>query len=529
MIGVGHHSSLLWVLAALWVVAGAGARAGDYGNLDAMEYGDPLYRENGINTYEELGHAGLYYGIDATETNRIIHMTGPGNLITDDDDLNALLEEYEYWGAYGSSINDKPQTFAQRQAIVQAADELDTRDPDYTFTDCLVPESGWGVKIEPDEVDEIRCDGVVEFCYEYCGFPVWGQNAKHYDISTSYYSEHNTAYGYEGYDPDTALSPVVQCGRVGGSSTYYTEPAAIDYPEIVVSQTANDGSTDVTIRASDQSGIHRLVYKWGQHGAVSNALYPQHPTQDYQEVTATTDETATLYVWASDGAGNMDGWHTYTITVNAAPGAPSGPTPSDGAVKIGLEQDLAWSCSDGDGDTLYYTVWLSRTGVAFGDEEIVKSDATGASVDPGTLEYDSTYYWMVRAGDHNGGVTGGPIWSFSTEAAPAPVLAVSPASADVSVEAGTVSFEVANAGTGTLAWTAAVVSGGDWLMIASGANGTEAGTVTASFRHNLELTPRTATIRVTASGAAESPQEVTITQASSVYKNGVDPALWSHY
>jgi hypothetical protein len=95
-----------------------------------------------------------------------------------------------------------------------------------------------------------------------------------------------------------------------------------------------------------------------------------------------------------------------------------------------------------------------------------------------------------------------------------PVLSVTPDNRDVGVAAGTTTFEVANSGGGTMDWTAAVVAGGEWLFIQSGASGTDSGTITVGFTANQTALPRQGIVRVAAAGAAGSPKYVTVTQAS---------------
>ena len=82
---------------------------------------------------------------------------------------------------------------------------------------------------------------------------------------------------------------------------------------------------------------------------------------------------------------------------------------------------------------------------------------------------------------------------------------------------GTTTFDVSNAGGGTMNWTAAVVAGGSWLTIASGAGGTDGGTITVAFADNRTSSERVGIVRVTAAGAAGSPKDVTVTQASGTF------------
>ncbi len=109
-------------------------------------------------------------------------------------------------------------------------------------------------------------------------------------------------------------------------------------------------------------------------------------------------------------------WVTYEA--NEAPNTPYNPDPYDGETNVPRTADLDWSCSDPNGDVIYYTVYFEKNDSS--PDNIVKNDATGSSVSLSTLDYDSHYYWRVRADDHNGGVTLGPVWDFYTE--PAPVI-----------------------------------------------------------------------------------------------------------
>jgi IgA Peptidase M64/Viral BACON domain len=102
--------------------------------------------------------------------------------------------------------------------------------------------------------------------------------------------------------------------------------------------------------------------------------------------------------------------------------------------------------------------------------------------------------------------------NFFTSSQTQTVLSVNPASRDVAKDAGTTTFSVSNTGTGTMTWSA-LVTGGSWLTIISGASGTNSGTINCSYPANTTTAPRTGTIRVTATGATGSPVDLTVTQA----------------
>lgn len=120
---------------------------------------------------------------------------------------------------------------------------------------------------------------------------------------------------------------------------------------------------------------------------------------------------------ASGDTGYIDFFELWvTYEVNQSPSTPSSPVPSNSATNISRTVDLDWACSDPNGDTVYYTVYLEKNDSS--PDSIVKNNATGSYADPGTLDYDSQYYWQVKADDHKGGVTWGPVWTFHTEPAP---------------------------------------------------------------------------------------------------------------
>jgi len=118
------------------------------------------------------------------------------------------------------------------------------------------------------------------------------------------------------------------------------------------------------------------------------------------------------------------GFDTYRVAVNvvppnSAPNTPYSPDPYDGEDGVSIGQDLDWSCTDSDGDTLYYTVYFEKNDTS--PDVIVKNDQTGSSCALSQLDYNSHYYWRVVADDHRGGVTSSPVWDFYT-AAPAPYI-----------------------------------------------------------------------------------------------------------
>ncbi|MGF3554164.1 MAG: C25 family cysteine peptidase [Thermoplasmatota archaeon] len=100
----------------------------------------------------------------------------------------------------------------------------------------------------------------------------------------------------------------------------------------------------------------------------------------------------------------------YVITGNQPPVAPFNPNPSNGTTGVNINADLSWNCSDPDGDPLTYNVYFGTSS----NPPLVSSNQSSTNYDPGTMNFNTTYYWKIVAFDSSSS-TIGPIWSFTTE------------------------------------------------------------------------------------------------------------------
>ena len=98
---------------------------------------------------------------------------------------------------------------------------------------------------------------------------------------------------------------------------------------------------------------------------------------------------------------------------------------------------------------------------------------------------------------------------FGTET---PQLAVDPAECTVGPVGGTTPLTVLNLGTGRLTWIAEVVTKQPWLAIVSETTGLDGESIELEYTDLPGAAPRTATVRVTAEGADDSPLDVSVTQ-----------------
>ena len=104
---------------------------------------------------------------------------------------------------------------------------------------------------------------------------------------------------------------------------------------------------------------------------------------------------------------------------NEPPYTPSTPSPPDGATGQATDVDLGWTGGDPDfGDTVTYDVYFGAT---CPPSTLVCDDVSSPACDPGTLDYNTLYYWYVVATDGYGAESRGPeegCWDFTTNDRP---------------------------------------------------------------------------------------------------------------
>jgi hypothetical protein len=135
----------------------------------------------------------------------------------------------------------------------------------------------------------------------------------------------------------------------------------------------------------------------------------------YRWIFTQASANTTTYFWkvtVNDTYQNKTAMYHFTTAPepNQPPYPPSNPTPISGATGISIYTDLSWTCSDPDGDPLTYDVYFGVSS----SPPLVASNISATTFDPGTLTYNTLYYWKIIAWDTHGASTAGSLWHFTT-------------------------------------------------------------------------------------------------------------------
>ena len=188
----------------------------------------------------------------------------------------------------------------------------------------------------------------------------------------------------------------------------------------------NQGSVTIYSFAEDPDGIVSQVeyfYRyssdnstWGQWTSIGvDHEYPWIIDFSFPDGHGFYD----FYSVSIDNSGNIEDSpvrpdYSYKHLINQPPNFPTNPNPADGKTQVSIYSSLYWSGIDPDGDELNFDIYLGT----INPPPKVASFHPNSNFDPVSLLELTTYYWKIISRDEYGETTHGPIWTFTTAAAP---------------------------------------------------------------------------------------------------------------
>ena len=131
---------------------------------------------------------------------------GSDNAKTEYASYNTFLNGKNFKGVYRPH---KPLTDHERDLVVSTARYIAEKRIPYELSAMMIANENNGrTRFYPKNIQKIRCDGVVEYSYEYNGIPVYG--IKYWDISLNHIPEIEIHRGIINVNPQIQANSMVQ-------------------------------------------------------------------------------------------------------------------------------------------------------------------------------------------------------------------------------------------------------------------------------------------------------------------------------
>jgi hypothetical protein len=142
------------------------------------------------------------------------------------------------------------------------------------------------------------------------------------------------------------------------------------------------------------------IYQAADLGSVSGTIYIRVVDNDRTQGNALYDTLHVDHMYIDGGAPPTE-----------SPAPATNPDPADGATNVSTTLTLSWSAG---ARTESHDVYFGTS-----SPPAFQENQAGTSFSPGTLEYDTTYYWRIDE-VNSIGTTAGTLWSFTTRSSEGP-------------------------------------------------------------------------------------------------------------
>ncbi len=171
------------------------------------------------------------------------------------------------------------------------------------------------------------------------------------------------------------------------SSTWTLNAAGVRYEALMDEWTTNTSDT------TDSSGHADFR---GFHGIYEITLSKAGETTEIHEIELEPGGGTQLFTLETDFSGG------------GFPGKATDPNPDNGVSNVSINTDLSWTAgADANSHDVYFGTDSTPDSGEF------QGNQPGTTFDPGTLSYNTTYYWRIDE-KNDTGTTTGDVWSFTT-------------------------------------------------------------------------------------------------------------------
>jgi hypothetical protein len=234
-------------------------------------------------------------------------------------------------------------------------------------------------------------------------------DGKDYQYTTSGLAK-DIAHTYQFAASDSVDNATGDTGSHNGPTVQNSPPTA---PVVNVTPDSPVTTDDLicTITTSsidpDVGDIITYTYEWYK----DDVLQPGLTTNTVDSTNTAKDDIWKCVVTPNDGTTDGLTDEDQVTIGNSSPNTPGNPSPSNHASGISVNASLSWMGGDPDvADTVTYDVYFGTSATP----PLVSTNQTATTYDPGTLAYNTTYYWQIVARDNHGTESTGPLWWFST-------------------------------------------------------------------------------------------------------------------
>jgi hypothetical protein len=166
--------------------------------------------------------------------------------------------------------------------------------------------------------------------------------------------------------------------------------------------------------AADTNGHD--VYLGTDYDTVADANHSSSEfkgNQDSNSYNASSLNYNTTYYWAIDEVNYANTWKGNVWSFTVDEGIAKNPSPSDNAIVVDPNDDLSWTAANGTNshDVYFGTSFSDVNNATDPNTAPGKGNQATTIYDPGTLSFNTTYYWRIDEHTPEGTIKGN-VWSF---------------------------------------------------------------------------------------------------------------------